>query len=369
MRRRQFLQYGGGLAGVAGLSFLSGPLLAQAAPPPIEVSLRIQEADVEMVDGSAVFMWAFSLGTGKPSVPGPVIRLKQGQTVTLTVQNLASTPHSLQIPGMPGVSLGPIAPNGIGSVTFTVGLPGTYFYLDPDRAPLNRLLGLHGAIVVEPAAQPPGSPATPYAAGQATPGVRALFSALGNHARFPGSPWQPGRDRIWVFNQIDPRINKLAEAGDLAGALDLTASFLPRYFTINGLSGVDAAHDEATVPRGRVGQPLLLRALNAGLATHSPHIHGNHVFTTAEIVESSHAVRVLDNIIEEDTWSMPPLMRRDLLLPFAKPPEIPDAAWPPRQEKFPLIYPMHCHNEISQTSAGGSYPLGLVTDWIIEGPL
>ena len=30
---------------------------------------------------------------------------------------------------------------------------------------------------------------------------------------------------------------------------------------------------------------------------------------------------------------------------------------------------MHCHNEISQTSAGGSYPMGLMTDWEIEGPL
>ena len=39
------------------------------------------------------------------------------------------------------------------------------------------------------------------------------------------------------------------------------------------------------------------------------------------------------------------------------------------QEKYPLRYPMHCHNEISQTSAGGSYPMGLVTDWHIDGPL
>jgi FtsP/CotA-like multicopper oxidase with cupredoxin domain len=369
MLRRELLKYGVGLAGVAGLQMLSGPLLAQTIPPAVPISLRIQDVDVELIDGSSVFMWAFSQGAGKPSVPGPVLRIKQGQSVTLSVENLSSSSHSVQILGMPGASFGPIEPGKNGSVTFTAGLPGTYFYVDPDRAPLNRLLGLHGALVVEPAAPPAGGPITPYAASQITPGVRALFSALGNHARFPGSPWPLGRDKIWVLNQIDPRINKLAEAEDLAGALGLVGSFLPRYFTLNGLSGVDAAHDEPTVPRGRVGQPLLLRALNAGLATHSLHIHGNHVFTTAEIVSNSHEVRVLNNIIEEDTWSMPPLMRRDLLLPFTKPPEIPDAAWPPRQEKFPLLYPMHCHNEISQTSAGGSYPLGLVTDWVIEGPL
>ena len=185
MLRREFLKYGAGLAGVAALQTVSGSLLAQTSSPAPPIFLRIQDVDVELIDGSSVFMWAFSQGAGKPSVPGPVIRVKQGQSVTLSVENLSPSAHSVQILGIPGASFGPIEPGQIGGVTFTASLAGTYFYVDPDRAPLNRLLGLHGALVVEPAASPSGGPVTPYGQTQTTPGVRSLFSALGNHARFP----------------------------------------------------------------------------------------------------------------------------------------------------------------------------------------
>ena len=124
MRRRQFLQYGAGLAGLAGLPLLPGPLLAQATPPTTEISLRTQDADVELIDGSSVFMWAFSRDNGRPSIPGPAIRLRQGQTVTLALENLSTSSHSFQILGMPGASFGPVEPGGSGRVTITAGLPG-----------------------------------------------------------------------------------------------------------------------------------------------------------------------------------------------------------------------------------------------------
>ena len=50
-----------------------------------------------------------------------------------------------------------------------------------------------------------------------------------------------------------------------------------------------------------------------------------------------------------------------------KPDEIPLEAWPPREEKFPLYYPMHCHIEMSQTAAGGNYPQGMITHWEMLG--
>ena len=138
-------------------------------------------------------------------------------------------------------------------------------------------------------------------------------------------------------------------------------NFLPRYFTINGKSGFFASHDDHIAPHGRVGEPALLRVLNAGLAIHSPHIHGNHVYQLA--ING----RVQNNIFLLDTWTMRPLDRRDVFLPFIKPLDIPPAAWPPVEESFPLVYPMHCHMEMSQTSGGGNYPQGLITDWVIEG--
>ena len=42
-------------------------------------------------------------------------------------------------------------------------------------------------------------------------------------------------------------------------------------------------------------------------------------------------------------------------------------AFPPLNDKHPKSdvqhFPMHCHAEMSQTAAGGSYPFGMLTDW------
>jgi hypothetical protein len=119
---------------------------------------------------------------------------------------------------------------------------------------------------------------------------------------------------------------------------------------------------------GNVGQPCLIRTMNAGMMTHSPHIHGNHVYEVAENGQ------VLDNCFFVDTWTVAPLGRKDVLLPVIKPPDLPGPSWArfeagTSDELFPLLYPMHDHNEISNTAAGGNYPQGLATHWQIDGPV
>jgi hypothetical protein len=158
---------------------------------------------------------------------------------------------------------------------------------------------------------------------------------------------------------------------------------LPRYFTINGLSGFDTAlhgassssgsggdHDNARIigPSGRQGQPCLIRTMNAGLCTHAPHIHGNHIMVCTETdgFGNSHCET---HVYERDVWLLRPLDRVDVILPFERPPDIPAASWPPRDEPFPLRYVMHCHIEMSQTAGGGNYPQGAVTHWEMTAPL
>jgi hypothetical protein len=253
---------------------------------------------------------------------------------------------------------------------FTAGKAGTYFYLDPMFSPVNRVLGLHGALIVEPDDDSASGGITmPYSPTDATPAIQTLFNSFGANLRFPGNKWDESREKIWMFNQIDVRWCQRAANGeiDAVAASEFVNDFRPRYFTLNGLCGIDACHDKDTCPTGKVGEPLLIRCLNAGLASHSPHIHGNHVFMLTESKGASGIISYNDNVIERDVWKMESGTILDCLLPFTAPPDVPPGAWPPKQEKFPLRYPMHCHNEISQTAAGGSYPMGLVTDWHIEG--
>ncbi len=360
MRRRQFLQYGA--AGGASL-FLGHEAMAQTGPL-VTASLTIEPADVEMIDGQRVFMLLFYGASG----PRPVLRATEGDRLRIVVRNNDRRPHGFAIPGVAGASIPSIAAGQTREVIFTAPRGGSYLYLDPTLAPINRLLGLHGALVVAPLdATTPAGVVTPFSRTAQTPAVRALFEALGPPGRFPGRRWTPVRDRVWVFAQTDPSLNRRVDQGASINPATVATTFTPSYFTLNGRSGFDAAHDEATAPEGYIGEPMLLRVINAGLALHSPHIHGNHVMELSG-VDAAGAQVVHDNLPEIDAWAMRPLDRKDVLLPFERPPDIPAAAYPMREEPFPMHFPMHCHLEMSQTAGGGLYNHGLITDWTILGP-
>lgn len=386
MKRREFLKVGlGGLAAIAvGNLHLPRLFRIEAFAADRTIDLTMEAALVEMVDRTRVFHWLFSSAATGPSFPGPVVFATTGDFVTITITNHLNEPHAFQIVGT-DVFTPAIGPGESRTISFTAPAAGTYLYLDPLNAPVNRVLGLHGAFIVSPAA---GN--TPYTFPSAA--VQQLFNDLGTTPQFPRfarSPagWDPARFRIWLQHQIDPVFNNQALADFQAGrpstlsAARMLANFLPRYFTINGKSGVFAAHDPDTFLSGRIGQPMLVRILNSGLFTHSNHIHANHVYVIALNNE------VQENVFFIDTFAIRPLDRIDWLVPFVRPPDIPgDEAiqlrnlipnelaltirgpnGSPGVPQSPLGYPMHCHVETSQTAAGGNYPQGTLTDVFFLG--
>lgn len=372
--RRRFL--GLGLTGVAAAMALGtqapripglSPGRARAATGPPE--LRMVEAEAEMVDLTRVPMWTFE-GDDGPRLPGPTLAAIEGDTITLHVRNKLDRPHAFAVAGTP-VTTGPIPEGEWVEITFTAPAAGTYIYLDPLAAPLNRLMGLHGVLTVLPE-----DPRTPYSSPTAA--VRRLFDDLGRSPQFPGEPWIPARSRIWHVHTVDPAWHARIAAGEAVTPAQVATGYLPRYFLLNGQSGYFASHDPATFPAGRIGQPHLIRIVNTGVTTNSLHIHGNHVFVIAENGLPRAAVPFIDS------WRVGPLDRADWLLPYLRPPDIPGPDHIPlrtllRDElayrdqygirQSPLVYPMHCHVEPSQTAGGGNYPGGLVTHWEITGDL
>ncbi len=362
--RREVLQMGVTGLGAVSLGSLGGML---ASPAPATADLRrevlrltMREAMVEMVDLTQAYMWLFDDGNG-PRFPGSVIYALEGERVDIAVTNElpGERDHAFEIPGV--VHSGAIRPGRMRLVKFTAPPAGTYMYQDPLNAPLNRVMGLHGVFV-----SLPREGNTPYGVPTAT--VQELFDDFGVHEAFPGYPWQPEDTKIWVFSQIDPALN---DAVRLDAALDgptYARQFQPRYFTINGRSGYFASHAQDTYMASTVGHPHLIRNVNAGIWGHSPHTHANHVYVTA--VNG----RVQQNVLLLDTWTLNPGERFDVVFPFVKPPDIPDDTWAriiagTHEEPFPMIYPVHCHMEITQTAAGGNYPQGAVTHIDILGPV
>lgn len=331
-----------------------------------------------------------------PRIPGPALVALEGDRIKLKITNHIGQggDHGFAIPGVTltvngqNVNQVELGHHGSVEIEFTAPAPGTYMYLDPLNGPVNRVMGLHGAFVVLP--HPIRANGTPY--GNPTANIQNLFDDLGTTAHFPGHPWDIERNAVWVFNTIDPDKSILASGPSAVSPAAFLGGFLPQYFTINGKSGFFAAqhhHEDAgnggndhshgggftfggrtfdtqanISISGRVGQPILIRNLNAGLAWHSPHIHGNHVY---QLTDANGAP--VENLFLIDTWTAPPMGIVEVLLPYIRPPDIPPAAWPPVEERFPLIYPMHDHNEISNTAAGANYPHGMTTHWQIDGDI
>jgi FtsP/CotA-like multicopper oxidase with cupredoxin domain len=370
MERRQFLKYAAvGLAylsaGLPGCTLKGRRLLPQQALSDFHLSMT--EALVEMVDGTPVYKWVFESPSTGPRYPGPVLNLVEGDPVTIALTNTLDEDHAFAVPGV--VDSGPLRPGESRLVSFIAPIAGTYLYIDPLNAPVNRELGLHGAMVVLP--RNVGN--IPYS--NPTPFVRDLFNDLGTTEHFPGEPWNPTRTRIWLFDSVDPKFNQMAMEGKVIDPASFVDEYHPRYFLINGEAGAYAAHNHDTVPSGRIGQPILIRILNADADVHSPHIHGNHVYVTA--VNG----RPRENAQAVDTFSVFPMDTVDWLLPIIRPPDIPGDPRIPLRDlvrnelafvlgdvpQSPLTYPMHGHDELSQTGAGGNYPQGLVTTWEITG--
>lgn len=357
--RREFLRIGAtGLFGIAATAALArGPLpgfLGVAEAMTMNTfDLTVTEALVEMVDETPVYMWLFDAGMG-PSWPGPVLVVTEGEMIVVNVTNSLDEPHAWTL--IDGVTTGPIAPGETAQVSFTAPAAGTYLYYDDLEAPVNRVLGLHGAFIVKPAV----ATNTPYS--NPTTAVQALFDDFGTTENFPGQAWDPIRDWIWVLGNVDPAWHSLAEQGLPIDPVAFEEQFLARYFAINGKTGYWAEHDPTVGLHGYVGQPALVRCINPGMVTHALHWHANHEYQIAVNREVETNVFLLDAI------GMKPLDCKDVVYPFIRPPDIPPAAWPPVEEAFPLGYPMHCHNEPSQTAAGGSYPHGLVAHIMFLGP-
>lgn len=96
------------------------------------------------------------------TVPGPLIRLKEGQNVRLFVTNQLDEDSSIhwhgllvpfQMDGVPGVSFPGIKPGETFVYEFKVRQAGTYWY--HSHSGLQELMGVYGPMVIDPAAAEP----------------------------------------------------------------------------------------------------------------------------------------------------------------------------------------------------------------------
>jgi len=121
---------------------------ARLTPRPVTVDLG----------GPVVNTWAYG-----DSVPGPLLRARAGDLLRVQVDNQLPAATSVHwhgialrndMDGVPGMTQAPIAAGKSFTYQFTVPDPGTYFYHPHSGVQIDR--GLHGALLVDEAADPGG---------------------------------------------------------------------------------------------------------------------------------------------------------------------------------------------------------------------
>lgn len=160
--RRRFVT-GLAMGGVlAGFGFKSQSLLAAAFQPGTP-ELKGNNFDLTIGKQAVNFTGTPRFATTvNGSLPAPVLRFKEGETVTLRVTNTLAEDssihwHGLILPsdmdGVPGLSFAGIKPGETYNYRFKVAQSGTYWY--HSHSGFQEQTGLYGAIVIEPKEPPP----------------------------------------------------------------------------------------------------------------------------------------------------------------------------------------------------------------------
>ena len=199
----------------------------------VEVSLTTKEVIAEMADGTTINYWTFD-GT----VPGPFVRVQEGDTVRLTIHNDETSlhPHNVDFHAVTGPGGGAaatiVAPGETKTFTFKAMNAGLFIYHCAFGNPgLHMTHGMYGLILVEPKGGLPPVDKEFYV-------VQGEFYSEGGIGReglqlFDTQAYLDGKPQYIVFNGKTGALldNMTANVGDTVrmyvgnGGVNLVSSF------------------------------------------------------------------------------------------------------------------------------------------------
>jgi len=275
--------------------------------PKIENGVKVFDLGVSVVEwnilpGQSVEAYAFNR-----QVPGPRIRVTEGDRVRINVTNDLPEAtsvhwHGMILPnamdGAADVTQKPIEPGESFAYEFTAGQAGTYFYhshKEPDR---QQGLGMYGALIVDPKGQ--------------------------------------GKDAAYDYDlEMVVQLQEWLERDGYTYPAMTMEGALPNYFTINGKS-----YPETETINMEVGERLRIRFIGSNNNfVHPMHVHGGPF----EIVETDGNVVPEDARLLKDTVKVGPGERYDVV-------------WEAREPGKWLIHchiPHHTTNDNTEEEGGG----------------
>jgi nitrite reductase (NO-forming) len=129
------------------------PAALPAAPagPVANVHLVLKDVTIQIAPGIKYAAWAWAGGA-----PGPIIHVREGQLVHITLTNKGAIPHSVDFHAAriaPNKAFTDVMPGQSFSFSFRANDPGVFMYHCGTKPVLMHIAnGMYGAIVVEPSA-------------------------------------------------------------------------------------------------------------------------------------------------------------------------------------------------------------------------
>jgi FtsP/CotA-like multicopper oxidase with cupredoxin domain len=261
-----------------------------------EFVLTASEFDWELMPGMPVRAWGYN-----GQVPGPEIRVREGDQVRITLRNALPVPTTVhchgvflrpEMDGPAGLNQAPVLPGDEFVYEFEAKPSGTRWYHSHADSQLQVPMGLYGSLIIEP--------------------------------RVPVRPYTYDRDVTLILGEWDNDLTPEVAAGTAERSAkdqmmrggELGADV----FLLNG-----KAHGGVPPLKIREGERMLIRLINAGHMIHPIHIHG-HSFKI--VATDGNAVPIGMEWVK-DTVLVGPGERYDLEL----------------VGEHPGVWMIHCHME------------------------
>jgi nitrite reductase (NO-forming) len=245
------------------------PAEMPAAPsgPVADVRLALTDITVQIAPGVSYAAWAWAGGA-----PGPVIHVRQGQLVKITLTNNGAIAHSVDFHAAriaPDKAFGDVMPGKSVSYTFRANDPGVFMYHCGTKPVLMHIAnGMYGAIVVEP--KPGVLPkadkeyvlvASEWYLGSDGLDSPARFDMAKAHARQPDWMTFNGYSGQYVKHPLTAKPGELVRfwVVDAGPSLDtdfhIVGTILDTAYLFGDMNPADAVHNvqTVTVPAGGGG--------------------------------------------------------------------------------------------------------------------
>ncbi|MCY9657121.1 multicopper oxidase family protein [Paenibacillus chondroitinus] len=225
-----------------------------------EFNLVATQSNQEIAPGKSLPVWTFN-----NSVPGPQIRVKQGDAVKINLKNELPEPvtihwHGVPVPnsedGIPGVTQNAVQPGQSYTYEFKTDVPGTYWYHSHQDS-VNQLdRGLYGSFIVE------GNNEEKVDRDYTLMLDEWVSSGKGmSEMNMPGMDHSGMKMNSDSSSTMDNKMSSMSMGDDMS-MYDL--------FSINGKSG--SIVDQLPVKQG---EKVRIRLINAGYLSHQIHLHGH----------------------------------------------------------------------------------------------